>query len=679
MSWMEQLVQTYDENAQFAGQTDVAGQKYLLPPVDHIMVAAQISMTLDGEGNLLHADIVPKDEKETLIPCTPDSASRTVNPAPHPLHDNLQYVARDYDLYAKKKAKEDQHPYTMYKELLGQWAASAYSHPKIRAVYAYIDQHDVIADLVEKKILYKEKNGAIMEKWQNKDLPKPAIFSVAVGEDILKSFVRFRVVLSGDDCPDLWKDRELQRLYINFIQENLQGPEGLCCATGKRMTLTDKHSKGIRFPGDGAKLISSNDTKGLTFRGRFDKGSECVSVGYETSQKAMNALKWLIGNQGSYKTKDGKVFLAWGRNQAVPAVFMDTERLTRRRRPRIEAYRPTTMKSWAEALQKTLAGYQTEFQKSGYSQVNVMILDAATTGRLSICFYREMAANDFIDRIGWWHRAGAWQQHKHDEEQNTDIEYFGVPAPKYIVEACYGEKGTDNKEKMALERIFNCIIQGQAVPRDMEASARSRVVKLAVTASGKHYCPWVHKILEPACSLVCNIENNKRKKQKMVFVPEENCHSKIEDKTEGEYTVALNKENTDRSYLYGRLLSVADRLERATYSLEDRSDRLTNAMKYMNIFSKRPCTTWQLLYAKLQPYMQKREQYGGKERLLLDEITSRFNDADFVSDQPLGGLFLLGFCSQNYVMDQEIAVRKRLKAERIAKEKAMHTTEEENA
>jgi len=676
MSWMEQLVQTYDENAQFAGQTDVAGQKYLLPPVGHMTVAAQISMTLDGEGNLLHADVVPKDEKETLIPCTPDSASRTSSPAPHPLHDNLQYVARDYDLYAKKKAKEDRHPYTMYKDLLGQWVASAYSHPKVKAVYAYIGQHDMIADLVEKKILYKEKNGAIMEKWQNKDLPKPEIFSVVVG-DILKSFVRFRVVLPGDDCPDLWKDRELQRLYASFIQAYLHEAEGLCCATGKQMTLTEKHYKGIRFSGDGAKLISSNDTDGFTFRGRFDTGMECVSVGYETSQKAMNALKWLVRNQGY--TVYGKVFLAWGRNQAVPAVFMDTERLTRRRRPRIEAYRPTTMKSWAEALQKTLAGYQTEFQKSESSQVNVMILDAATPGRVSLCFYREMAANDFIDRIGWWHQAGAWQQHKYDEERNTAMEYFGVPAPKYIVEACYGEQVSETKEKMALERIFNCIIQGQAVPRDMEASARSRVVKKAIAAVGDHYYTWAHKILEPACSLVCNIENNKQKKQKMVFVPEENRHGKIEDKIEGEYTVALNKENTDRSYLYGRLLSVADRLERATYSLEDRSGRLTNAMKYMNIFSERPCTTWRIIYAKLQPYMQKREQYGGKERLLLDEITSHFNDADFVSDKPLGGLFLLGFCSQNYAMDQEIAERKRLKEERIAKEEAMHTAEEENA
>ena len=659
MSWMEQLVQTYDENAKFAGQADVDGQKYLLPPVGHMTVNAQISMTLDVDGNLLYAAVVSKDEKETLIPCTPDSASRTSSPAPHPLHDNLQYIARDYDLYVKKKAKEGRHPYTLYKELLGSWADSPYSHPKIRAVYAYICQHDAIADLVEKKILYKEQDGRIMEKWQDKDQPKPEIFSVAVG-DILKSFVRFRVILSGDDFPDLWKDRELQRLYASFVQTYFPEQEGLCCATGKHMALTEKHYKGIRFSGDGAKLISSNDTDGFTFRGRFDTGRECVSVGYETSQKAMNALKWLIRNQGY--TVSGKVFLAWGRENNLPKIFTDTERLTRRHRPRIEDYRPTTMKSWAESLQKTLAGYQSNFAKDEHSQVNVMILDAATPGRVSICFYREMAANDFIARIGWWHQAGTWRQHKYDAEQNKAIPYFGVPVPKYIVEACYGENVSDNKEKMELERIFNCIVQGRPVPCDMEISVRNRVVKKAVTAVGERYYQWVQRILEPACSLVCNIEN----------------YHLIRKGLEGEYTVALNRENTERSYLYGRLLSVADKLERATYSFEDRGSRLTNAMKYMNVFSERPCTTWQTIYAKLQPYIQKREQYGGREKHLIDEITTLFDAHDFISNKPLNGLFLLGFCSQNYAIDQEIMEKKRRKEEQQLG-KGMHGAEEEKS
>lgn len=42
MSWMEQLVQTYDENARFAGRDGIDGMKAMLPPVGHIIQNAQI-------------------------------------------------------------------------------------------------------------------------------------------------------------------------------------------------------------------------------------------------------------------------------------------------------------------------------------------------------------------------------------------------------------------------------------------------------------------------------------------------------------------------------------------------------------------------------------------------------------------------------------------------------------
>ena len=58
MSWMEQLVQTYNENEQFAGKVGAAGMKTLLPPVGHIVQNALIEMTLSGDGRLIHAEVV---------------------------------------------------------------------------------------------------------------------------------------------------------------------------------------------------------------------------------------------------------------------------------------------------------------------------------------------------------------------------------------------------------------------------------------------------------------------------------------------------------------------------------------------------------------------------------------------------------------------------------------------
>ena len=68
MSWLEALVHTYDDNVKLAGNYDVlAKRKAILPPIGHMMQNAHIEITLDGEGNLLYASVVPKEESQTLI------------------------------------------------------------------------------------------------------------------------------------------------------------------------------------------------------------------------------------------------------------------------------------------------------------------------------------------------------------------------------------------------------------------------------------------------------------------------------------------------------------------------------------------------------------------------------------------------------------------------------------
>src|SRR5699024_1739147 len=65
----------------------------------------------------------------------------------------------------------------------------------------------------------------------------------------------------------------------------------------------------IRHAGDKSKIISGNDKSGFTFRGRFTTPNEAASISYEVSQKAHNALKWLIQRQG--EIIDNRVFLIW--------------------------------------------------------------------------------------------------------------------------------------------------------------------------------------------------------------------------------------------------------------------------------------------------------------------------------------------------------------------------------
>lgn len=629
MSWMEQLVQTYDENERFAGRDGIDGMKAMLPPVGHIVRNAQIEMTLSVDGELIQAAVVPKEKQATLIPCTPDSASRSGSAAfPHALHDTLAYISRDYYDFVKDPPKGNETPYLAYQYLLGAWAALKAEDQKLQAVYRYVTNHDAIHDLIKKKILFQDDSGKLLEKWTEKDGPRPPIFS-AIQDEILKSMVRFRVVVDDDDCPELWKDTTLQKEYQDFFQHHFSKMDvRLCYATGKILPTTGKHSRGIRYPGDNAKLISANDNKGFTFRGRFANRDECVSVGYESSQKIMNVLSWLVRNQGySHSKKKERVFLVWGRcGQMPPPVFDDTARLIRRRHA--GTARPSTLKGWAESLAKALEGYLHEFKQAEMSQVNVMILDAATKGRLSICYYSEMAGEDFIERIEKWHRLGRWRQHGYDKEKKKPFIYFGVPAPKRLVEACHGENVGDTQMKFELERIFYAILQGNPLPADMERMLIYRVVKRAVCDD---YYIWRRQIVEPACSVIARRLNH----------------------TKEEYTVALDETKTDRSYLFGRLIAVADQMERRTFSQEEKNSRITNAMRYMEIFSSHPSTTWEILHKKLLPYKQKRDKYGGGEWALISKIGNMFSEEDFLSNRPLDRRFLLGYYCQQYVMEKE--------------------------
>lgn len=648
MSWIMELVKTYDAHEDLVGKENIEGSKAVLMPICHVVQKAQIEVTIDGEGNFSHASVLPKAEQSTLLPCTPASEVRTSNLAPHPLHDKLIYIARDGDLYREERDKKGRSPYSLYVELLGKWVHSPYSIPKVEAVYKYVTQHDIIDDLCRANppVLYRDDKGNIMQKWPYKDRPKPDIFS-AVSDDILKALVRFRVIhIPGDNEPDLWKDQDLQRQYIAFLKHEFSKDLELCYATGKMMRPAGKQGKRIRSPKDKSKLISSNDTKGLTFRGRFKNAHECLSLGHETLQKATNALAWLIRNQGH--DCEGRVFLAWSSSTPLPDILSATNDVIGDEwSTPLEITQPQTLTQWVESFDRAIKGYYHNFEKDPNAKANVIVLDAITSGRLSICYYDEFSGRDFIRRIEKWHKSGRWIQHKEvtDNKEKKDkisrkskkriLGYVGVPSPRTLIKACYGENVSDTKMKMELERIFNCIVQGRPLPIDMERCIVRRVVTMANTASGNKYYPWRHGIVEPACTVICNRWNG--------------THSKEE-----EYKVALDEKNCNRDYLFGRLLAVADQIERSTFKGKDKYSRLTNAMKYMEVFSMRPAKTWMTIHNRLLPYMQKqKEKHGSKELELLARITDLFQEEDFVSDAPLGSRFLLGFYSQQVVIQQE--------------------------
>ena len=62
---------------------------------------------------------------------------------------------------------------------------------------------------------------------------------------------------------------------------------------------------------------------------------------------------------------------------------------------------PRTREEFAAAFNKVVQGYRAVL--TPYSKISVIILDSATPGRLSVCYYRELQGSRLMDNIVDWH------------------------------------------------------------------------------------------------------------------------------------------------------------------------------------------------------------------------------------------------------------------------------------
>ena len=161
MSWINELIDLYEKNSDKIGVIEYRGDiPYVLLPTFHTTVTAQITVTIDQDGNFVRAEQVDQNDKLTIIPVTEKSGSRTAGKEPHPLCDNLRYLAGDY----KKYYKDDGVCSELYISQLEEWVESDYCHEKVRAVYEYLKKSTLIQDLVAHKVIKLNEENQIDEK-----------------------------------------------------------------------------------------------------------------------------------------------------------------------------------------------------------------------------------------------------------------------------------------------------------------------------------------------------------------------------------------------------------------------------------------------------------------------------------------------------------------------------------
>ena len=652
MSWMQKLYRTYESILE-QGVTDDTEP---LTPVGHTIQNAHIVIMIDGQGNFQMARVMPP-KTAILLPATESSENRTSGEAPHPLADKIQYVAKDYaDYGGEKKAYFDG-----YLKQLKTWCESPFAHPKVQAVLNYVTKGQVVANLVETGIFQLDSDNKVLNKWEAEG-GAPSIFSAlpkTKGEiEFGSALVCWQVEIAGDVHSQTWTDKTIQQSWADYAASE-KADKGFCLVQGEETVISTMHPAKLRHTGDKAKLISSNDTAGYTFRGRFATAEEAASVSADVSAKAHSALRWLISRQG---IRNGdQVTVAWAiSGKPVPSPMKDISSeidwdnldISAVENPDEIAKQTSSENSepssdWsvnigraaAQIIKKKLHGYQAELKE--HEQISLIMLDSATPGRMALTYYQEFLPTDYFANLDAWIDDFSWYQRYSIEVPNgkkTDKRTqwrFVPPSPYSIAEAVYGKSLSDTLKKQLYARLLPVIAGGTSVPIPEDLVRQS--FQAACNPNGCENWEWQRNI-----GVACALYKGWRARH----------HDLSQRRT---YPMSLDTQNRSRDYLYGRLLAVAENTESYALFLADEK-RATTAERYMQRFAEHPFATWRNIELALKPY-QERLRNNGKDTgsQAISEIMELFATDDFTCDDKLSGEFLLGYHCQKMEIARRIA------------------------
>lgn len=613
MSLWQYLAESYDKN------TDALKAGYPLSATSISNNTEWIAViAINGAGQFQRAYKIEKAKKgkegkdivppvSVNIPASEESLRRTSTAiSPYPVFDQYEYLkgtGKKFDRYCKQ---------------LEAFVHSNFATPQVKAIHSYISKKTVEHDL---KILEPKAKTNIVFEVQVTDIPQSKVWEDAALFDAWHSYYLSTRNVTG----------------VDFI-------------SGLVQPIASSHPKKISNASANSKLISANDTSNFTFRGRFIDSAQAVSVGYETSQKAHQFLRYLVNDRGF--VCGAQVILSFtvgSVNDSLPPPLGDTkciwdfmvEGSTQTESDKQIALRGETGVDYADALNSALAGFKCGKALEQHPQTAVLVLDAPSDGRMSVTFYRELNRDEYLEKIAEWHEDCKWNQifWREDGGKKISVPYIGAPSVDRIIEAVYGkprsrkDEGYTKIKKAARERLLRCIFDGAPLPLDYVTSAVRRASNpLSATRDGKFDRNGFLQLLSTACALV---------------------RKDFKQRKEEDYALSLQSERTDRDYLYGRLLGAADKLEEYALHKKDNDRVVTAAIRHMQTFAQRPFRTWQTIHACLNPYIQTVK--GSFAFTEIQSVMELFTPGDYEKDTPLNGSYLIGYYHERAHIDNLVA------------------------
>lgn len=563
MSLLTALLDSYD----YALEHDMVGKpdhfgNILLPMYYNSMKSNGkniIELLLSKESVLLEARVLPEGET-VQFPVTEDSVARSSGVAPHPLVDSASYVIQDGE---KRSAA--------YMEQMENWLA-----------YDANDYVKIIRDFLKKPGML---DGVKKRLKDSEEGEEEKAKKSAASIDFEKVFFTFSIEnYEGMKNVSVSENAALQgryKAYVEYLNANDPEKEKITCnLSGKEDYLCIKHQPLMGT----ARLVSQITANDENYRGRFTTADQSIKIGMETSQKIHLMAKYLLSGQGTRR---------WLGEQAnMVSWFSDDLSNAAEFNPTKSAEVASSVKNRLLAMkqEKTdasmIADEMTEDIVKSFTSGKRMFSDDATyyiaifdkisNGRVAAKYFRSLSASRLKENLVAWQEKYHWWGFSNE---NRDKEF--TPSPRRMVLAAYGverdgmlEIAKNDFLKNQYQNIVTALVEGRAVPRNFE-----KALAVNIRHRQNYDKTWMEVLF---CALAV-----------------------LKDKG-GIKDPMLNRENTDRSYLFGRLLASFEYLEESTFGEKD--ERSTNAEKMWTSYTNHPATMMLRLRNLMKPYERKLER-----------------------------------------------------------------------
>ena len=614
MDFFTSLLKAYEKAEEIGLVDQQNGDNPVLLPLYHTSLKSNgkniISVKLEQDGSLYKAEIMDAENQTIIFPVTSNSVARSgSNPAPHPLVDKFSYYVPELS----------QSQYDDFHKQLASWITYC-EEGEVKDFLMKIQQFILQTDFLS-NILY----SLYGEHYQREGLK--ITYSDSDGKnktvDLSAYFLEFSIVqFHGFKDESVTSYEALHQSFISFITAN-QDNLGTCNISGRMEQITNKH-RGLM---GNAKIISVSN-KGEAYKGRFKEREDVFSVGYETSEKIHLMIKYLLENKNSSTWLESSQYLInWfsddlaneSQLDIVKPAFNDLFEDDEDEKDSLVFIKPN------EENKKIGSSFFKGRKLFGNDATYyVAILNKTSNGRIALKYFRQVQVSQLLKNMETWQENYSW-------EAKTKSGNYKLRTPTFndIINVAYGvdrerylELDNDSFKSEQYQQLVTALIDGRTIPN----------------------------------TIVKKLEDNIKQRQKYSknwYQVQQVSLAVLQKQYGREFTPMLDHQETDRSYLFGRLLAIYELFEAQRYALDGSSqERITNAERYWNAYTGQPAKMMNHLENKIKPYEEvlKLNRPGIWHKLererkeIIQLLTPLYANKEFT--QPLDYKFIFGYYAE---------------------------------